>query len=278
VANQVLDVELTKVESNPDQPRKHFNQAKLEELALSLKEHGLVQPIIVKRLANQSYQIIAGERRWRASKLAGLSKIPVIVRDQLKSTQSNDLASLIENIQREELSPVELANSYERMIRIHGFTQEALAQKLGLSRVAVANTIRLLKLPEKVKEMLIKNQLGEGHARALLGLREIYKIEGLADQVLTEGLTVRDVETRVKQLNEESDMTAKRGSGAGEYSHSNGGAAKANTFQTIEDELRILLGTKVSVKGNDLKGSIEIYFSGKDSLNRIIHQLRSSQL
>lgn len=276
-ANSVLEIELDKVEPNPEQPRKHFNQAKLEELSLSLKEHGLVQPIIVRRLPNQKFQIIAGERRWRASKLAGLAKIPVIVRDQLKSQQSNDLASLIENIQREDLSPVELAHSYERMIRLHGFTQEALAQKLGLSRVAVANTIRLLKLPEKVKEMLTLRHLNEGHARALLGLHEILEIEKLASLILSESLTVRDVETRVKEINETNDRNA-RLVGTNVPNVDIGALPKKNHFQGLEDELRNLLGTKISVKGNDTKGSIEIYFSGKDSLNRIIHQLRSSQL
>jgi len=267
---QIIEVSLNQIDPNPDQPRKHFNQAKLEELAQSLTEHGLVQPIVVKLLANSRFQIIAGERRWRASKLANLVKIPVIVRESTKSNQSNDLASLIENIQREELSPLELANSYERMIRLHGFTQEALAQKLSISRVTVANTLRLLKLPQSVKDMMLQNKLAEGHARALLGLSEVAKIEELALQIFEQNLTVREVESRVKNHNENPQtVTLKKGEIVEQ---------KASRYLVLEDELRKVLGTKVVIRGNDIKGSIEIYFSGKDSLNRVVHQLRSSQL
>jgi ParB family chromosome partitioning protein len=273
--HQLVEVDLSKIEANPDQPRKHFNQSKLEELALSLKEHGLVQPIIVKKLPNQNYQIIAGERRWRASKLAGIDKIPVIIRDQLKTTQSNDLASLIENVQREDLNPVELAYSFDRMTRIYGFTQDALAQKLGISRVHVANTLRLLKLPDDVKEMLVMRVLTEGHARALLTLNSFEFISLLAKEIVELGLTVREVESKIRQINEAAHKN--RTSLSQSSSVPSMENIPNNPHAQLEEELRKLFGTKVVLKGNEQRGTVEIYFAGKDSLNRIVHQLRASQ-
>jgi ParB family chromosome partitioning protein len=265
------EVELSKISANPDQPRKIFNTAKIEELASSLKEHGLVQPIVVKRLSSGDYQIIAGERRWRAAKVAGLTKLPVIIKQSDYSQTSQDLAALVENIQREDLSPIELATSYDRMIRQYGYTQEKLADKLGVSRVAVANTLRLLKLPDPVKEMVNRKSISEGHSRALLSLATEEEIILMANEILEKGLTVRDVENRVKmKVVSMARMPDIMGGGSGP------GIQKLNEFSALEDELRHILGTKVSLRGNNSKGTVEIYFSGKDSLNRIIHQLRST--
>ncbi len=264
------EVDLSKISPNPDQPRKTFNTAKIEELSASLKEHGLVQPIVVRKISDDKYQIIAGERRWRAARMAQLAKIPVIVKEKKFGLVEQDLAALVENIQREDLSPIELAISYDRMTRLHGYTQEKLAVKLGVSRVSVANTMRLLKLPEPVKEMVNKKSLSEGHSRALLALTTEEEIISMANEIIEKGLTVRDVENRVKMKAVSMARMPDMGGGSG----LSGGLAKLNEFSALEDELRTLFGTKVSIRGNLNKGTLEVYFSGKDSLNRIIHQLR----
>jgi ParB family chromosome partitioning protein len=266
------EVLIDQIEANPEQPRKHFNQAKLEELSLSLKEHGLVQPIIVKQLQNNKYQIIAGERRWRASKLANLVAIPVIVKNESLNNQINDLASLIENIQREDLNPIEFAQSYDRMINLYSYTQEELAKKLGISRVHVANILRLLKLPEDIKNLVIKKILSEGHARALLGIQNQNYINEIAQIIVSDGLSVRETELKVRNVNNQKSITSKQEP----LNHSE--IKNNNIFSGLEDELRELIGTKVVIKGNQQKGTIEFYYTGKDSLNRIIHQLRSSKL
>ena len=269
----VVEAPIESVQPNPDQPRKHFNTAKLEELSLSLKEHGVVQPIVVRRMPDNKFQIIAGERRWRASKLAGLTQIPVIVRDQKLATLDNDLASLVENIQREDLSPIELAVAYERLLRLHGFTQDTLAQKLGLSRVAVANTLRLLRLPDSVKEMISAKTISEGHSRALLALPSEQQILQMAQQIVQEGLTVREVENLVRQISNPSAVV-KTNALSGTDAEP---AARSPELAALEDELRKVLGTKVVLRGNPIRGTVEIYYTGRDSLNRIVHQLRSSQ-
>jgi ParB family chromosome partitioning protein len=275
----LLEVELSKIVANPEQPRKVFNQAKLEELAISLKERGLVQPIVLKKVSGGNYQIIAGERRYRASKLAGFDKIPAIVRNEQFGEEENELASLVENIQREELSPIELAQAYDRMLRLHGFTQESLAQKVGLSRVAVANTLRLLRLPNQVREMVASRVMSEGHARALLQLDDAASILSLANEIIQSGLTVREVESRVRLAAQKMLMTSsnKTHSNHGGESRGERGTTQSDELIALEDELKRLFGAKVSIRGNEARGSIEVYFSGKDSLNRIVHQLRSLQ-
>jgi ParB family chromosome partitioning protein len=264
------EIALSMISPNPDQPRKTFNSAKIEELSLSLKEHGLVQPIVVRKITDTNFQIIAGERRWRAAKLANLQKIPVIVREKKFGQIEQDLAALVENIQREDLSPIELAISYERMIRMHGYTQEKLSDKLGVSRVSVANTMRLLKLPDSVKEMVNRKSLSEGHSRALLSLATEEEIVTMANEIIEKGLTVRDVENRVKM---KAVSMARMPEMVGSHT---GSLQKLNEFSALEDELRQLLGTKVTIRGNQSKGTVEVYFSGRDSLNRIIHQLRGT--
>ena len=270
------EVDLSKIDANPEQPRKHFNQAKLEELSLSLKERGLVQPIVVKNGQNGRFVIIAGERRYRAAKLAGFDKIPAIIRDEQFGALDQDLASLVENIQREELSPIELAVGYDRMIRHHNFTQENLAQKLGLSRVAVANTLRLLKLPEAVRNLVSQKILSEGHSRALLQLDNDEEMVRLANEIIETGMTVRDVEQKVRMRAQavlESRISGSHRPGADAAS----AAGRNVEFLALEEEFRRLMGTKVTLRGNAAKGTIEIYFNGRDSLNRLVHQLRALQ-
>lgn len=277
---RLLLVELAKIEANPDQPRKHFNEERLQELALSLKEQGLIQPIVVKKLGEEKYQIIAGERRWRASKIAGLTEIPVLIREENQSELALDLASLIENLQREELNAIELAQSYERLIKIHQFTQEALAEKLGVSRVSVANTLRLLKLPKSVQDLVVQGQLGEGHSRALLGLESDAEMNDMADRILKEKLTVREVESQVRVTvvgRTFANPEAANPSSSGTVKDKEDVNQKKPDILALEDEMRQLFGTKVVVRGNGERGTLEIYYTGADSFHRVVHQLRSLQ-
>ncbi len=275
---------LAEIEPNPEQPRKHFNDERLAELAESIREQGLVQPIVVRKVADHKYLIVAGERRWRASKLAGLKEIPVFVRDGSHTETDNDLASLVENIQREELNPIELAEAYQRLLDKKTLTQENLSKKLGVSRVAIANTLRLLKLPESVRHLVIEGKIKEGHARALLSLPNESLMGEMAQQIVEGGLSVRDVEARAKDIltPPTQEIRAQLGSlapsqGANPANMSPVEEKKSADLLALEEELRQIFGTKVNIKGNGVRGLVEIYYSGSDSLNRLIHLLRASK-
>lgn len=255
-------IDLSHIHANPDQPRKIFDEDRLKELSDSLKEQGLVQPIVVRRKGTQ-FEIVAGERRWRAAKLAGLKQIPAILRDDSLSTPvATDLASLVENLQREQLSPLELAQAYDRIIKAHLMTQDQLASKVGVSRVAVANTLRLLKLPENVKNLLNEGKITEGHARSLLALEDSTKMSEVAQQVVTKSMSVRELEQEVRAI---KPMPAPANGAAA------AAAPEAPKYGEIEEELRLIFGTKVAVR----RGTIELYYSNPESLHRIVHQLRS---
>lgn len=275
---------LAEIDANPDQPRKHFDEARLSELSESIREQGLVQPIVVKKVSENKYVIIAGERRYRASKLAGLRDIPVYIRDASHTETDNDLASLVENIQREELNPLELAEAYQRLLEKKTLTQESLSKKLGVSRVAIANTLRLLKLPEAVRPFVIEGKIKEGHARALLSLPNEKLMTEMAQQIVDAGLSVRDVEARAKEILTPPSVEIKTQLGNLSGSLSNGSAnttlveeKKSSDLLALEEELRQIFGTKVNIKGNGARGMLEIYYSGSDSLNRLIHLLRASK-
>jgi len=275
---------LAEIEANPEQPRKHFDDARLLELSESIREQGLVQPIVVRKIADHKYLIVAGERRYRASKLAGLKEIPVYVRDGSHTETDNDLASLVENIQREELNPLELAEAYQRLLEKKTLTQDSLSKKLGVSRVAIANTLRLLKLPNAVRPFVIEGKIKEGHARALLSLPTEEMMEKMAEQIVEAGLSVRDVEARTKEILNPPTQEIKLQLGTLSNSH---GESPANTASSeekksadilaLEEELRQIFGTKVNIKGNGARGILEVYYSGSDSLNRLIHLLRASK-
>ena len=190
---------VSEIEPKADQPRKYFDEEALQELADSIGKHGLLQPIIVRPSAGGFYQIIAGERRWRASKLAGLLEVPVIIMeaDALKAAE----IAIIENIQREDLNPYEEATAYQSLMRQYDLTQEQVAEKVGKSRSAIANTMRLLDLPEEVLEMLKTGDISAGHTRALLAMKDKDAIVDIAKRILTHSLNVRDTESLVKKLN-----------------------------------------------------------------------------
>ncbi len=275
-------VNLQKIKANPDQPRKNFDESKLKELAESIREQGLIQPVVVSKQNDDTYIIIAGERRWRASQMAGLQEIPVYIRDNVHSETENDLASLVENIQREELNPLELAEAYDRLLQKKTLTQESLAKKLGVSRVAIANTLRLLKLPNDIRAYVIDGRIKEGHARTLLSLPNEKSMLEIAEEIVRDALSVRAVESRVRDLlnpptqnikvqlgdlSEEAKLMA-----ATEKEIS----GKDPEIMALEEELRKIFGTKVQIKGNAGRGMIELFYAGSDSLNRLLHLLRSA--
>ena len=252
---QEVDVDL--LEPNADQPRTVFREAKLEELAASIRANGIVQPLLVRR-QGQRFQIIAGERRWRAAQRAGLDRVPVVVRD-IPDERVLEL-SLIENIQREELNPIEEANAYRRLIDGLGVTQEDVARRVGRERSSVTNYLRLLKLPEELQQWVEEDRLSMGHARALLSVESAEQQRELALEIIARGLSVRETERVVKKLHEE---TARRHGTA-----RSDGAQDANV-RAAEEKLSRRLGTKVRIQKLKQGGKIEIYFFSDPELDNI---------
>ena len=250
----VVEIDINKVEPNKKQPRKNFDPDSLEELAESIKTFGVIQPIIVKKTEDY-YEIIAGERRWRASKIAGLKKIPAIVKDF--DTAEAFQVSLIENIQRENLNPIEEAMSYKRLMEDFSMSQEEISQKVGKSRAAVANSVRLLNLDKRVMEMVYKGTISVGHAKVLLAIQDNDMQAELAEKVEYEELSVRELENLVKKLGKEKPVK--------EY----------NKFSDIEydkiaDSLKNIFGTKVNIARGKRKGKIEIEYYSAEDLDRLI--------
>lgn len=252
---QEVDIDL--LEPNADQPRTRFREDKLEELAASIRANGIVQPILVRRQA-QHYQIIAGERRWRAAQRAGLERVPVVVRD-IPDERVLEL-SLIENIQREELNPIEEANAYRRLIEGLGVTQEDVARRVGRERSSVTNYLRLLKLPDEIQQWVEEDKLSMGHARALLSLDQAERQRDLALEVIARSLSVRETERFVKKLHE--DTSRRRGAARSD------GSQDANV-RAAEEKLSRRLGTKVRIHRLKQGGKIEIYFYSDPELDNI---------
>lgn len=248
---EIVEVNLSELRSNPYQPRKKFDQAALEELAESIKEHGVIQPIIVKK-SIKGYEIIAGERRAKASKLAGCEKVPAIIRD-FTDAEMMEIA-LLENLQRENLNAVEEALAYQKILKELNITQEELSKKVGKSRSHITNMLGILNLPEVVKNMLIDEKISMSHARVLSKIEDNEKIINLANRIVTENLNVRQIE----QLANGNDIEKKH-----EIVRR---TIKSNEYQYVEDMLCEKLGTKVKVK-ND---KIEISFVNANDLNRIL--------
>jgi ParB family chromosome partitioning protein len=253
---------LEKIVPQKDQPRQHFDPQKLDELAQSIREHGLVEPLVVRRVAgSEKLELIAGERRWRALQRAGIREALVVVKD-VSAKHAFELA-LIENVQREDLNPVELAEAYERLVREYGYTQEALADRLGKDRTTIANSLRLLRLPARVRAKVIGGELTEGHARALLGAGDAALIDQLAERVIRARLSVRATEALVR--------TRARGRAAsGKAGHDR---EKSTNVRELEERLSRALGTKVEVRDRGNKGEIAIPYADLDGLDRIIDKL-----
>jgi ParB family chromosome partitioning protein len=259
--NQMETVEkisLKEIKVNPFQPRKIFDEAALNELAESIKEHGVLQPIIVRR-KGKFFEIVVGERRFRGSKLAGLTDIPVVIRE-LTDQQMMEIA-ILENLQREDLTPIEEAEAYQNLMENLNLTQEQLAFRLGKSRPHIANHIRLLSLPDVVRESITAGNLSMGHGRALLGIKRKKLIPIISDKVMKENLNVRQLETLVQKMNEDVSRETSTGE-------------KKDIFiEEKESQLREYFGTTVTIKKSKNKGKIEIEFFSEDDLERILELL-----
>lgn len=249
--DSVKELRIVDVEPRSDQPRKHFDREQLQLLANSISQHGVIQPIIVTENPNGTYSIIAGERRWRASKIAGLTTIPAVVREYDALAKAE--VALIENLQREDLNPIEEALGYQSLIDQFGLTQEKVSEKVGKSRPAVANTLRLLSLENEIQEMLVEGVLSSGHGRALLGVENSEKRLSMAKKAADENLTVREMEDLARETKR---TPAKRKRSAAPY-------------PDVEKELKDKFGTKVKITGES-KGKIELYYYSEEDLIRLI--------
>ncbi|MYL34439.1 nucleoid occlusion protein [Pontibacillus yanchengensis] len=208
--DEVVQIPIEQIQPNRYQPRSIFNPEKIEELAQTIHTHGMIQPIVVRKIVDQDegYELIAGERRWRAVQVLGWEQVPAILRE-MDDTQTASVA-LIENLQREELSVVEEATAYSKLLEIHGLTQEALAQRLGKSQSTIANKLRLLKLPESVRQAILDRKITERHARALIALKEQEKQEKLLEEIIEKGLNVKQTEERIEKMLSQDDEPKKK--------------------------------------------------------------------
>ena len=237
------------------QPRQHFDDEKFNELERSIREHGVLQPIVVQKNA-KGYELIVGERRWRASKKAGLKKIPSIIRD-VTDAESLELA-LIENLNRQDLNPIEEAEAYGRLAKDFGFTQEKISQQMGKSREAIANALRLLKLPRQVKEDMVGGRLTMGHGRALLSLNSAKEIDALRKKIIRQTLSVRETEAQVSRWKQQQGNSSK-----------NTKVQKGIFVKKLEMELERKLGTKVEITPSKKGGKVLIRYYSDDDLERI---------
>lgn len=259
---KVTSLKLAQIEPNKEQPRKNFDEEKLQQLADSIKQHGVIQPIIVKDLNNGYYQIVAGERRWRASRIAGIREIPAIIRtyDELATMQ----IALIENLQREDLNPIEEALSYKALLDDFALTQEKVSEQVGKSRSAIANTIRLLSLPKQIQKLLEEGAISGGHARAILSvISEEGKLQ-LAEKIIENELNVRQAEQLAKALNAQKPEK--------EPAQPQTSAFDLQ-LQGIQKRMSDLLGTKVKILNGAKKGKIEIEYYSANDLERVLKLL-----
>ena len=256
-AKSAVKLKLNDIEPNRAQPRKSFDEEALEELANSISTHGVIQPLLVRPLADGGYQLIAGERRWRASRMAGLTEVPVVIRE-MSDSEAMELA-LVENLQREDLNPIEEAQGLALLMETYGLTQEQAAKRVGKSRPAVANSMRLLSLPQEVLAMVERGELSAGHARTILALENAGQITALANEIVKKNLSVRETERAVKALLKGDAKKEKR-------------VKKRDTYyDEVELAVSQSLGRKAKVSlsaGN--KGTLEIEFFGKEDLSKLM--------
>jgi ParB family transcriptional regulator, chromosome partitioning protein len=257
------EIKIKDLRPNPYQPRKTFLPGAIEELKESILQHGILQPIIVRK-SIKGYEIVVGERRFRAAKAAGLHVVPAVIRE-LTDQQMMELA-LLENLQREALSPIEEAGAYQSLLDHLHITQEELARRLGKSRPHIANHLRLLSLPDTIQTLISEGKISMGHGRTLLGLKKKDKLKALADKIMKEQLNVRQVELLVQQLNENVPRETKKKAGSQDI-----------FIKERESYLREYFGTSVTIKQQKKKGKIEIEFFSKEDLERILELLEAEQ-
>jgi ParB family chromosome partitioning protein len=256
----LAEIDINSIKPNPWQPRKVFNEQALAELSASIKEHGILQPLVVVPLPDGQYQLIVGERRLRASKMAGLTKVPVLIRDYLEEQKKLELA-VIENIQRHNLDPIEEAMAYKQLAEQYNLTQEEVAKKVGKSRPTVTNMLRLLNLPLKIQNAVATGEITEGHARPILALMGMEKQLAMFDMIIAENLTVRQVEDRIRELTDRpKQVKAPRG-------------PSDPAVLALESELRGKLGTRVKVQKSGESGKITIEFYSQEELNNFLDKV-----
>ena len=255
--NSIVEIKITDIEANDKQPRKAFNDATLADLSESIKEHGVVQPIIVRKQGN-GYQIVAGERRWRAARLAGKKTIPAIIKE-CSNLEVMELA-LIENLQREDLNSIEEAMAYKSLIEEYNMTQEEISKKIGKSRPAIANSLRLLQLPQEIKNMIAEGKISQGHARALLSISGEKKQLDMAEKIIAQQLNVRQIEKLAKDTKQKKKKEVLTD-------------AYQIEINQLEERLRAVLGTKVTIHHRKNRGSIEIEYYSDEEFDRIFELL-----
>ncbi len=252
-----VSVKISEIEPNRDQPRKEFDSETLSELADSISQHGVLQPLLLRPLLTGGYRIVAGERRWRAARMAGLTEVPAVVREM--SDTEEMLFALIENLQREDLTPLEEARGYRTLIEAQDFTQEEVSQAVGKSRPAVTNALRLLNLPEDIQQMLENGEITAGHARTLLSFKREEDMR-LGAKRAKEGASVRELEALAKRLNQQKDAPEQK-------------PRKNQYFEEAQLAVGEYLNRKVKVAGTKKKGTLQIEFYGEEDLQNLLHDL-----
>ncbi|MCB6993934.1 ParB/RepB/Spo0J family partition protein [bacterium 210820-DFI.6.37] len=253
-------IDINDIKPNENQPRKAFDEEKLDELAVSIKEHGLIQPVILRKV-KKGFEIVAGERRWRACRKAGLKEIPCIVKDL--TDEENALLAIIENMQREDLNPIEEAEGINQMITSFGMTQEQVSKSVGKSRPYITNSLRLLKLPEQIRDMVSQGKLTTGHARAIAGVSNGEKQIKLAEYAVKEEISVREMEKLIKEENSTKKKSPRKRN------------EKNADVKRVEEDLKQIMGTKVSLNQSGKKGKIEIEYYSREELERLIELLKT---
>ncbi|CCX38251.1 parB-like protein [Clostridium sp. CAG:1013] len=252
-----VNVRIGEIEPNRDQPRKEFDSEALTELADSISQHGVLQPLLLRPMITGGYRIVAGERRWRAARMAGLTEVPAVIREMTDTEEM--LFALIENLQREDLTPLEEARGYRTLIEAQDFTQEEVSQAVGKSRPAITNALRLLNLPEDIQEMLERGEITAGHARTLLSFKTEEGMR-LGAKRAKEGASVRELEALAKRLNEQKEAMAKT-------------PRKNQYFEEAQLAVGEYLNRKVKVAGTKKKGTLQIEFYGEEDLQNLLHDL-----
>lgn len=260
VENGISYININNIKPNEGQPRKTFDEEKIVELADSIQEHGLIQPIVLRK-ADKGYEIVAGERRWRACRKAGLKEVPCIIKEL--TDEENMLIAIIENMQREDLNPIEEAEGLNQMIVTYGLTQAEVSKSVGKSRPYITNVLRLLKLPEEVRAMVSNGELSSGHARAIVGVSGKDAQIKIAEKIVKEGISVRETEKLIKETDAPAKRPAKRR------------AEKNADVKRVEEDLKAVLGTRVNLAQSGKKGKIEIEYYSREELERLIELLKT---
>ena len=271
----LLSCDVERIAPNPYQPRKEMDPSALRQLSESIKEKGIIQPLLVRKVEGGGYELIAGERRWQAAKMAGLEKVPVIVKSDISQADRLELA-IIENIQRQNLNAMEEAEAYDRLMREFGHTQEEVAQKVGKERSTVANTLRLLQLPDFAKVDLMAGVISAGHARVILSAPDEKSMRLVRDEIVGKGLSVRQSEGLVKRLKQEAARGGRKGGTGAAAEKYEDSVIPGSYCQALVGEMERKLGCKVRIVQNGSRGKIEVEYYSLDDLERLVSLIARS--